>query len=58
MSYNYRTRTEQALVNIKITVKNTAQQVKEALYHFGLVEAPEVHIQKQTLPQLPAQISR
>jgi len=58
MSYNYRTTQEQNWINIKTALGKAVTAVKETMYHIGLLKAPEVRIQTQTLPALPARISR
>jgi hypothetical protein len=58
MSYSYRTQQEQNWIKIKRTLQTAANAVKEQLYHFGLLQAPEVRINKQNLPALPARITR
>ena len=57
MSYNYRTTQEQNWINIKTGLRKIAKTAKEQLYHYGLLQLPEVRVQ-ENLPALPAKISR
>lgn len=43
MSYTYRTRTQQLKINIKTRIKKTRKAIKENLYHYNLIERPEVN---------------
>jgi hypothetical protein len=51
--YRYRTPTQQALVNVKTTVRKTARAVKETLRSLEVIQRPEVRL-KRSLPALPA----